>query len=127
MTSFLIPFACVVLFFARVFYEIARSDARARAQGYGPDEQLGGEPCARGELTCVSHEAPTLGQTLSYDWRLLLYSDGRDVTGTFGYQKDPGDLPGSLFLSFSGGRVKARSFLGGMQVCEGRSERAACV
>jgi hypothetical protein len=119
MVVFILLFLSVVLFFGLLFIEIARSDKRAQAKGYGPKSQISGEPCAKGHLNCVSYKAPTLGQSISYNFALRLYSDKGDVTGIFEHIQNPKDFSGSLFLSFSGGQVKGRSLMGGLQVCEG--------
>jgi hypothetical protein len=119
MAVFSLIFLSVVLFFGLLFLEIARSDKRAQAKGYGPKLQISGEPCANGHLNCVSYKAPTLGKSLSHNFALRLYADKGNVTGVFEHIQSPKDFSGSLFLSFSGGQVKGRSLMGGLQVCEG--------
>ena len=119
MTVFIIIFVVVLLFFARLFYEILRADKLAQEKGYGPKSQIGNEPCATGTLRCISHKAPTLSQTLSYNFALRLYCNNGDVTGIIEHVKEPTRFNGSIFLSFSRGFVKGRSLMGGIQICEG--------
>ena len=119
MTAFLVLFVTVASFFGLLFFELARSDRRAQSKGYGPKSQIGGVPCATGHLTCTSHRAPTLGQSIAYNFVLRLYCKPGKLTGTFEHASHPTRFHGSVFLSFSGGRVKGRSLMGGLQVCEG--------
>ena len=119
MIGFLIFFVGVVLFSGVLFYELARSNQRALAKGYGPKSQVQGEPCSKSILKCVSYKAPTLGRSISQEYELRLYADQNKVTGTFEHIKDPASFSGSLFLTLSRGRVKGRSLMGGLQVCEG--------
>ena len=119
MTVFIIVFIVVLLFFARLFYEISRSDKRAQEKGYGPKTQIENDPCATGSLRCISHKAPTLGQTISFNYTLRLYYKNGDVTGIIEHVKEPTKFNGSIYLSFSSGCVKGRSLMGGIQVCEG--------
>ena len=124
MTAFLIFFIAVVSFFGLLFFEIATSDKRAQSKGYGPKSQIGGEPCATGHLNCVSYKAPTLGQSISYNFALRLYCKQGHLTGIFEHVNQPTKFHGSLFLSFPGGRVKGRSLMGGLQVCEGALDKS---
>lgn len=119
MVAFLILFITVVLCFGFLFFEIATSDKRAQSKGYGPKLQIDGEPCATGHLNCTSYKAPTLGQSISYNFALRLYHKPGYLTGIFEHVNHPTKFRGSVFLSFSGGRVKGRSSMGGLQVCEG--------
>lgn len=119
MIGFFILFGGVVLFSSILFLELVRSDQRAQAKGYGPKSQARGEPCSKSILKCASYKAPTLGRSILQEYELRLYADLDNVTGTFKHIKDPASFSGSLFLTVSGGRVKGRSLMGGLQVCEG--------
>lgn len=117
---FILIFTSVVLLFGLLFLELSRADKQAQAQGYGPISQLGGEPCARGQLVCVNANAPTLNQSISFDYAFFLYTDGINATGTYEYHVRNTTYSGEVFLSFARNRVKGRSLMGGLRTVEGR-------
>ena len=116
---FFLVFAGVVFFFGLLFLEIHKVEKRAKVQGYGPISQIGGEPCAQGQIVCVCVNAPTLNQSISFDYALYLYTDGVNATGTYKYHARNTTYSGEVFLSFARNRVKGRSLMGGLRTVEG--------
>jgi hypothetical protein len=88
--------------------------ARKASLSYGPAYRVSGSPCAKGRLICVSVDAPTFNKTLTFDYRMTLFTDGANVTGECRYPADPAKkaiYAGEVMLTCRRGKVDGRSML----------------